>query len=283
MTEKPIVLGVISDPHFGSLWGLWPKNHRNKDGGSRILNPGQEYLSECWQDFQTWLPPKLDVLMVAGDASDGDGRKDAGIYQVTPDVDEQVDAGVEALGPLAARADLLYVVDGTRYHGWPRDAKTLAQKLGAVQHPVGSYAPPVWSIEVGGVYIELWHKLSDAQIYTAQAMQRETMFSRTVAEAKGFSTDLIIVGHWHSYRAYEDGAMTVLTVPCWELQTPWAQAKPNLWMPNIGGLVVYLYPDNRGKGMRLIDWEKRIYPLPKREVSHIAITGTGKKRKLTTT
>ena len=77
--------------------------------------------------------------------------------------------------------------------------------------------------------------------------------------------------------------MTVLTVPCWELQTPWAQAKPNLWMPSIGGIVVYLYPDNRGKGMRLIDWEKRVYPLPKREVSHIAITGTGKRRRLTTT
>ena len=42
------------------------------------LNVGQEYLWECWKHFIQDVPPRIDVLVINGDAIDGQNVKEQG-------------------------------------------------------------------------------------------------------------------------------------------------------------------------------------------------------------
>lgn len=281
MAEKPIVGALVSDLHCGSRWGLWPDGMEMVGGQPWNLNKGQRYLLECWQDFQGWLPKKLDFLLICGDTTDGQAKADMGKYQVSTHGSDQAAAAISLLKPLAERASLTYCVMGSRYHQESEICEGIAMAIGAQRHPNGFYSPALWTISLGGIMLETWHKLSDAQIYTAQAMQREIMFDRMVSDVKGYQSNLIVVGHWHSLRDYGDPDTTVLTVPCWELQVPWALQKPNLWLPHIGGLLVEIWPGRKELGEKVVDWRFKRFRLPKREVSHVEIGGEGKRRHAT--
>jgi len=55
-----------------------------------------------------------------------------------------------------------------------------------------------------------------------------------------------------------------------ELQTDWAEEKrPNLWIPDLGGVIVHLYPGNKKRNKQPVFWEPLVYPHPYPEVFEI--------------
>jgi len=276
---KPIIGLVLSDLHIGSSWAMWPRNVKLPGGQKAKLNKGQRYLWRKWENFKQIIPP-FHFAVFLGDLIDGQNFKEGGVGQVTSHIPTQHEAFLETVSPLLDDKLLLggrlFVARGTRYHETLASMDSLAKQLGAEQDEQGWWATPMMALDIGGVKVEAWHKLSGAYIYQAQAMQREIMFNLMAAPDKGYTADLTVVSHWHIYISVETRKQLVVAMPCWELQNPYAlERRPNLWIPTLGGVIVQIFPENKKLGKKSIDVECVQYPYPKREMQSIAISVEG--------
>lgn len=273
---KPIIGLLLSDLQIGSSWAMWPRNVKLPGGQKAEPNKGQRYLWRKWENFKEVIPA-FHFVVFNGDLIDGQNYAEEGVGQVTSHIPTQHEALLETVGPLLddklRPGGEIFVVRGTRYHETLTSMDSLAKQLGAEQDRQGWWARPMVALDVGGVKIEAWHKLSGAYIYQAQAMQREIMFNLMAAPDKGYTADLTVVSHWHIHIVVEMRKQTVVAMPCWELQNPYAlERRPNLWIPTLGGLIIQVWPENKKLGKKFIDVECVQYPYPKREVESVAIS-----------
>jgi len=272
---KPVIGLFLSDMHIGSSWAMWPRNVRLPGGQRAELNKGQRYLWRKWENFKE-VVPEFNFVVFGGDLVDGQNYKEDGVGQVTPHVPTQHEGFLETVGPLLDDKLLpggkVFVVRGTRYHEELSSMDSLAKQLGVEQSQQGWWARPMIALGVGGVKVEVWHKLSGAYIYQAQAMQREIMFNLVAAPDKGYKADLTVVSHWHIHIVVIMRKQTVVAMPTWELQNPFAlERRQNLWIPTLGGVIVQIYPKNKRAGKKFLEVECVEYPHPKREVESVAI------------
>jgi len=269
---------VVSDLHVGSYYGLCPPIVQLPKGGIYRPNPGQKYLWTVWKRILRRLPDKLDFVIFNGDLIDGGQWKEGGRGLIITSTKYQRDACKEVIHPLLDRVrwrrkkdgtrwKAIHVARGTRYHEDKDDMEEFAEDIGAVFGRDGIACRPVVRVRAKDVYVDAWHKISGAWIYTTTALQREHRFDKEAAEKKGYSADLIIGGHNHTYNCAGGWGWSCVTLPSMEVQTDWAEEKrPNLWIPDLGGVLIQLHLGAKAKGLQCVDWEPIIYPHPLPEV-----------------
>jgi len=266
---KPILGFMVSDLHVGSIYGLWPENYRFK-GGGYILNPGQEHLLGAWKKMLRRLPPRLDFVLFNGDLIDGKQKKDEGRDLINTSTYHQRRACKRLVAPLLKKAKRVYVVRGTRYHEDEDEMEEFAESIGAECGDDEVYCKPVHRLRRGDIYIEARHKISGAWLYTLSALQREHRADKEAADFKGYSADLIIGAHRHQYLIGGGNGWLAVTLPCMELQTDWAAEKQaNLWIPDLGGVLLHIYPGAKKQGLQPIFVQPYLYAHPQPEVLDI--------------
>ena len=241
---------IVSDLHVGSRWGLFPSNFQLSTGVTYTLNRGQEYLLSCWLDMQKRLPKRLDILIINGDAVQGQNTREGGRDIIEPDPQWQVRAAVELVQPLAKRAKEIYVTQGSDYHVRPgaEDDEAFAKAIGAIPDEAGHHAWDWLLLDVDNVLLDVAHHRSVVIRYETMPGEREIQFDRQVADIKGGSADIVIRSHSHRYTFINVDGDLALTTPAWQLQTRYARRSrwPNRWISRLlGGIYLEIEPGKK--------------------------------------
>jgi len=243
---------IVSDPHVGSAFGIFPRGFAGSTGSEITLNVGQKYLLECWDWMLEQIPRKLDFLIINGDVADGAARKDEGRWRVEPDPDFQVSAAKVLFSrgdpPLLHRAKKVYVSRGSAYHveTGARLDEIFAREIGAVPDSMGHYASSWRILSCDGIDLDIAHHRSTHIRYESSPGERELQFDRMAADLKGGSSDLIIRAHGHRLVKLNIDGDLFLATPAWSLQTDFAKMSkwPNRYLSRlIGGARIDLFPD----------------------------------------
>jgi len=260
---------VLSDLHVGSSFGLWPKRHKVREGWHE-LGRGQRYLLKVWERILARLPETLDFVLFDGDLIEGKQPKNEGQDTVLTTTSHQRAACKELIKPLTDRANKKYMVAGTRYHENPDTMEEFAASIGAECGRDGIYCRPSARIKVGDIYIEARHKIGGAWLYMLAMLEREHRVEREAAEKKGYRADLIIGGHNHKFNLAQGRGWMGVTLPCLELQTAWAEEKQaDLWIPDLGVILLHLYPGAKKEGRLPIFVEPLLYAHPLPEIMDV--------------
>lgn len=239
---------VLSDPHVGSAYGLFPGGFRLSNGSEAGLNLGQVYLLNCWEDFLERIPPTFDLLLLNGDLINGQNVKETGADLTEIDPEWQQRAAYQLLEPLATRAREVYATRGSNYHAGEcgRWEEQLAERLGAVPDSWGHHAWDWLLLDVQGVHLDVAHHQSVVSRFVSMPLEREEQFATMVAPWKQGGSHLIIRSHVHRYSEVHVELQQSLSTAAWQLQTRFARMRT---MPNrmfsryIGGLWMELYPE----------------------------------------
>lgn len=233
-------VGLLGDLHTGSAFAPWPAGAELSCGGTHQPNVGQSYLNERMGEIAAALPP-LDVIVFTGDLIDGQMPKDRGRYLVEIDPQFQARAAYELVRPIAQRATVVYVVEGTEYHDSDGSMwmEWLARELGAVakdQHVAWD-----WLLaDMFGLKWDIAHKQSIMIRYKSTAMEREMQFSSMLSE----TADVIVRSHAHFYGFVQlatDGIVqTSVSTPAWKMQGHYERTSlsPNRLYSSKLGMVV---------------------------------------------
>jgi predicted MPP superfamily phosphohydrolase len=98
----------IADLHCGHKIGITPPDWQS---GKEKLVAVQK---EMWSEYLKMVSGKWDILVVNGDAIDGDGIKSSGTELITTDRIKQADIAVQAIKKI--NASKIFMTYGTGYH-----------------------------------------------------------------------------------------------------------------------------------------------------------------------
>lgn len=243
---------VISDMHVGSAYAVFPPRFQLSTGALASLNTGQQYLLQCWRDFEQRIPDRFEVLILNGDILNGQNKKEAAADLTEVDPAWQQRAALELLGPVAARAEKVWLTQGSTYHSGEvaRWEEQLGYQLCAQADPMGHYAWDWLLLDIEGVRLDVAHHQSVVMRYVTMPLEREQQFDRIIAEWKGGSAHLIVRSHAHRYvEAHVELQQSVATAS-WQLQSRYVRRGrlPNrMFSQYLGGLWVELHPENVGQ------------------------------------
>lgn len=223
--SSPRHLVVLSDLHVGSTVGIWPKNHRNRYGQVAQLSPLQEWLHDCWVDGVEWVNKVTNgsyVLGLNGDLIEGKHHRATEV--MTPLIDDQVDACISLLSPLASKAHSVYATLGTEAHTGECE-HGIASALKARKFAPWSSAHNSVCLDINGVPTELMHHISTTSRPWLEASGHSIALNQRRAEKSRLgeiAPNVLIRGHRHRFGYFCDGrGMTVVT-PSWQALTRWA-------------------------------------------------------------
>jgi len=270
MSKDDKFLLVISDLHVGSAYALMPKGFRASTGATVSLNTGQEYLWECWQHFLGLLPQKIDVLVINGDAVEGQNLAEECRFLAEVDPNFQARAAAELLAPVLSQVvsvdkqRQVYMSRGSRYHTGrgATTEETLGLLLAAVPGPDGRHTRPWFHLTMGGVLFDIAHHQSVTIRYRGMPLEREIGFflERTARRGDRLPAELVIVrSHTHSgYRRYEENHRMAVATPAWKLQDDFAAMSkyPNRFASDDIGAVGFRVSGGH------VAIEKNLYPHP---------------------
>src|SRR5512146_2793855 len=202
-------IGVVSDLHHGSVYGMLPPDFTTSADALQSQNPGQAYLWECWEDLaERWSKLKLDALVVVGDVIDGKQQAQKGTELCLPLMQDQKRAAAKTLRFLLRKIGKppLYFVQGTEYHEGKAGefVEDLANELEAVPYKglgTGVFCREVLDLEVDGVVINFAHSIGVAGgLYRATPPDREAVWSALAGkEGKMPKADCFVRGHAHYF------------------------------------------------------------------------------------
>lgn len=197
--KKRIV--VLSDLHCGHGVGLTPLKYRNVPAGMR--DDKKEKLlrkqAELWQWFDATIKKyrEADLLVVNGDAVDGQGKRSGGTEQITVDRHNQVNIATTCVKHLMPKKVLMTY--GTGYHtGDDEDWEDLvADQVGA---EIGAHK---W-VDVNGKIFDFKHHIGSSGIPHGRhtAVAKERMWNLMWAIRKEAPRADIVVRshiHYHNY------------------------------------------------------------------------------------
>lgn len=179
---------IISDLHCGSTYGITPPDEWK--------SPNKEIQEEAWNEYcriaNMWNSP--DILIVNGDAIEGNQSRQGGAELLTPDRTVQGDMAVTAISKL--RAKNTFMTYGTPYHVGEKAedfergiAKDLKAKIEGRLY-----------LNVEGVILDVRHKIGTSAVPhgRATAILREMMWA-LIKEANetGPHVDVIVRSHAH--------------------------------------------------------------------------------------
>lgn len=264
----------ISDLHCGSVFGLWPPDFRMSDGGSYVLNKGQQWLYECWLDAASRLKKwcRIAAYVLVGDLVDGTQSRRAGMEAVTTRPQDQADAAEVLLRrffDIAGKAPV-FAVQGTEFHDAysGSEVERIAKSLGAVRYEgrgTGYYCKEVLDLSVRGVVINYSHGIGvSGGLYRATAPDRESVWGAVAAGAgKSVNADVLVRAHAHYFIHVEHEERHVVVNPCWQLQTRYMRKhSPYRMMPSIGLTFVRIWTDGSHVGDSRVEVKKVLYKVP---------------------
>ena len=257
MTDRPWVVGVLSDPHAGSILGLCPIEGVKLEEGARYLpTPAQCWMWECYQDDLA----KIDALIaqhgarfltvINGDLFDGRVKDTPQI--LSPHPEAQAYVGERITGELLKRnPEKTFIVRGTEAHVGPAGAseEAFAHGIKAERDP----ATDAWSWWV--LRLELYGKLLDFRHHPGTSgnlpwtrsagMARLAFLIWSEHTLKGErAPDLAIRSHKHvwgdSGNAYPTRA---IITPAYQLKTSYVHKVASESLSTIGMTAIVVLPD----------------------------------------
>jgi len=245
-TKYPNTIGVLSDLHCGSQWGLMPPRWTppKKNYGATVeANVGQKYLWEWFIWYaKAWSnvvgKEGLDLLIINGDAIDGKQPKPKSTGLITADLQWQAHIAGQCLTQFVdiVRPKKIIRTIGTGYHEQPDNP------LPALDKEVGiSSVDEEFNIETQTGIIQVQHDPgSGGAIYKGTIIDREILWSIiTAALGKAPNANIIIRSHLHYHHTMQTHGKTFILTPCWQLQTSHARKKNRYrWTPDIGGVLL---------------------------------------------
>lgn len=265
---------VISDLHCGSVFGLWPDKFVLSDGGTRALNPGQDFLLRCWRDAARRVARWCNVAayVVNGDVIDGVQRRQEGVEAVTVDRPDQAEAARVLLQEFvdAAGCAPMFFVQGTEYHDARNGAEVerVAEKLGGVSYGgvgMGRYSKEVLDLSWDGVNFNFAHAISvSSGLYRETAPGREGVWSALSGKSgKLPHADVITRSHAHYFVHVEHESKNIAITPCWQLQTRYMRRHSVYRMvPSVGLVFWRVWRAGSQVGDSRVELKKILYPLP---------------------
>lgn len=244
---------ILSDLHIGSMWSMWPKDLRLSNGTLPILNQGQDYLLECYEDLKERVPKRLDFLFLGGDLVEGKNSAEEGAWLTESHPSWQTRAAIEILEPLVDRAKYVYVIGGSKYHvgrGFEFE-ESLAQHLHSEQNAFGGFVWPWLNISVDGVHLDISHRQSVMMRYKSTPLEREIQFSNNIIPDIKEDCDAIYRAHAHMYVDLNVDGQVSVSLPPWKLPDYFAQTtvSPNRTISRLfGAVLVTIKPDIKAAG-----------------------------------
>jgi len=259
---------VVSDLQVGSRYSNWPEKMPIKDGGYWRLNPGQQMLADAWDKFlKLAIQIKPNILVLNGDMIEGAQEKAKGVPVITSDLGEQAEAAIMLLQPLCKSIKEIYCIKGTSYHDSDQAGplERIAKELGCIPFRPYQYTAWVLNLDVNGVILNFAHTISvSTGLYRATAPDREGIWSALAGRSKVPDADAVIRSHVHLFCHVEHSSKHMVITPGWQLQTEYLIKKSYYRMyPEIGSVLINVYPDAKIKGEDPIEIKKIIIKLPR--------------------
>ena len=214
---------VLSDLHCGSSYGLLPPGIKLQEGNIVEQNALQQYLWNCWEDWQRdffdkHIGDEPFALVVNGDATEGvhHGTKEI----VSPDPSDHRLIALHALAPLAEKAEHVFMVEGTDCHVGNSEHK-LGYDLGAVRPSRHSFlgAWRTLRLKVHGCPCMFYHHISTTKRVYLEASQLSIELRNGQLEAvrAGFEPHKVLgAAHRHRYGSYKAGDALSFVTPPWQ-------------------------------------------------------------------
>ena len=272
---------AIADLHVGSHWGLAdPSVTGAFTKGKQV----QERLFEKWKEATQgeWSNP--DVLVINGDAIDGQGRKDGGSLQWTANIEDQINHCVDLVKMWKAKK--IYVIWGSKYHvGVGRDTglcaeELLARKLNAEEYPNQEHLPEEyrqrsglhWFLTFEDTTVHFSHHVAFSRVfaYMSTPIAREMMSARLndpmrhglellyqnknvsfrdvmqeMEHLTMYKTRIIVRGHVHYFWANDSGGSLGIVLPAWQLPTPYMIERNPLGFSHVGFVGFDFQPEGK--------------------------------------
>lgn len=231
---EPIEIGIISDPHLC-----------NKHQQITHLN---RFYDLCYDRG-------IQVMLNCGDIVDGNGKVYRGqVYDLhTHGSDAQVDYAVKVYPK--RKGMITYVIGGNHDESWYKSEGTQVLKRISDKRDdllyLGMYGA---HLKLGDIRIYMLH--SDGGVAYARGYKLQKIIEQMSPQAK---PHILFAGHWHvanhlpMYRNVEG-----FSVGCFQSQTNYLRRK-GLY-PTVSGLIVKIYPDE--KGLQGIDTHWEYYHIP---------------------
>lgn len=242
------VIAALSDLHIFSRYALLPPEITTVQGNKMSASPGQlmiwnhylEYAKACDRD-------QVDTILVVGDTIHGQNFIERGSMLISPELNEQIDVGVQVLdllvnpgGGLPKRKLIMF--GGSGYHKSTKGhdpEKHICDRLGGI-----------WKGMVANLQFapckkvfNILHGESASYIYREMMIGRELMFIKFAeATSKIPKIDVMVRGHWHNFIYLHEKDLHAVQLPCWmgfEPNKIYLKSYGKM-QPDIGGCIFYL-------------------------------------------
>ena len=224
-STSPKYLVVLSDIHVGSTLAIWPENHKNRYG--QVVQPSelQRWMQECWKDGCEWIRDVTKdnyILALNGDLIDGKHHRATEI--MTPLVDDQVEACISLLKPLADRARKVVATLGTEVHSGEAE-HAIASALKS--HKCKDWMPAHNSVllDIDGSRTEIMHHITTTSRPWLEASGHSIAMNLRRAETSRLGRQaphVMIRGHRHRAGYFSDGSALTVVAPSWQALSRWA-------------------------------------------------------------
>lgn len=209
---------VLSDLHCGHRGGLtppgWQYSHDAADKDMHKFSHAQRQLWDWYAKTIESLQP-IDVVLVNGDAIDGQGEKSGGTEQLTTDPHKQAEIAAICLNETKAKTFRLTY--GSPYHtGVQMDWEDM------VSDAVGGKIGGEDNYDLDGVIFNLKHFESRSIVPYGRftPLMRTKMWNELMHLRQGYPlADILIRSHVHYYLHAEDAYGKVFITPSLELFT----------------------------------------------------------------
>jgi len=241
---------VVSDLHCGSEVAL--RNHP--------VNVTQKKLLAAWKDSIEWVGVEPDLLIVNGDANDGQDRKGLSIKENdVPWQIEEAEALIKMWNPKQ-----VVIVEGSAYHTGDtvQYERFLAGYLSRQGIPTKFYIK--FNVRINGWFkLQARHKIGRSVvpwgIHTAPSRSQTNQVINAAVEARqeGEIVDwpsLSIFSHVHYWSYSESAQGAAMTTPCWKALGDAYGSRECDGHIDIG--VVHITVGNKGEW----SWRKKLYP-----------------------
>lgn len=233
-----IEIVALGDIHAGSRAAVCVPDMPLSDGGSFRYSAAQKALYDAWSELsKEWNKP--DVLIVNGDAIEGQARKESGVPCWSTDLDDQLNCASILLKKFNAKKS--YIIEGTGYHvdaGGKSLEHHLGNELGSEKIGInGQRAAPELFLNVGPFTFHAAHHVSiGTGWYKTTPLARELVFA-LLNESDFYKVDVILRSHVHYFCGVEFHRQKGYTLPCWQLRTRYMMKKSAFGMtPSIGAV-----------------------------------------------
>jgi len=259
---------VVSDLHVNSTVGLFPPNFVRDDGASVSQNKFQAWLWRCWTDFcQHAHQFNKFVPVINGDAIQGI-HPSRDIQIVLPSDTDMLRAAVAVIQPLIQGAQAVYLVRGTEWHDGTggKDSEKLAQMLGAYVDPnIQQHSHWTLNLELSGKRFAFAHHTAVTTVYHGTPPAREWREAKEQQVDDGVPVpDVIVRSHVHRWGFFPDSTGRLyFTTPGWQLKNAFGFKKRPLYLPSIGGLILWV---ENG----IVQFQKHLYQIPQSQSIRIS-------------